>query len=56
MKQLIWVAFDMFRDYYMSAKDGSVYVEESLGLNTPFRPKPCQGIPDCAEYIIYPIN
>lgn len=45
---LVWVAFDMFRDYYISDKDGSVYVSEPTGFN----PKSCDGIPSTAHLII----
>lgn len=54
--KLIWVAYDMFREYYISAADGSVYVAESVGPNTSFKPKSCDNIPDGAEYITYPIG
>jgi hypothetical protein len=49
---LVWVAFDMFREYYISVKDGSVYVVEGI----PFNPKKCDNIPEHAEYITYPVS
>lgn len=53
---LVWVAFDMFREYYISISDGSIYCAENTGLNTPFRPKRCDTIPATAEYITYPVS
>lgn len=54
--KLIWIAFDMFREYYMSMVDGRIYEAENAGLNTPFRPKPCNSIPEGVEYITCPVS
>jgi hypothetical protein len=53
---LVWVAYDMVREYYISVKDGSVYVAESRGWNSTFSPKKCDNIPEHAEYITYPVS
>jgi hypothetical protein len=54
--KLVWVAYTMFREYYISTVDGRVYETESAGINTSFNPKPCDTIPYGAEYIICTIS
>jgi len=53
---LVWIAFTMFREYYISLSDGNIYEAENVGLNTPFRPVKCNMIPESAEYISYPVS
>lgn len=50
--KLIWVAYTMFWEYYISLVDGSIYKSEG----NRFNPKPCTEIPDRAEFITYAIS
>lgn len=49
---LIWVAFDMFRDYFISSVNGLTYVSDHGTL----KPKNCESIPDDVHYIVCPLK